>query len=365
KEPVKAPARFGVIPSQALQREIFPWIMPMLGAVYKQKGNSSQVLVATRFLSMLKKLRMVLLQDIAFLMEVPLLNSTFAVHRPFEARLFNSPAFVAYRKEMRQALGDTEIREMENYCISTQRWIKGRKQALPRGDPQRFKPTTARILMPDYCPPSGSSHVVAANISLPPPVSDSRTPESASATPSLSQMESGLGSKRPYGELPIHLGNGSGHLSEVGASADAAELLSKRARHGYEATKVMQPTQRDDNSALAEPELERIADVGFAEQPPAHVVAAIDELRMENEDLRFQMQRIENTLAQQQTEFRGWMGRIEKVIRGNAQASVQPRSVSPDLEPAAQYYGGAMPVPAQPSSAHLHHRHPAYSSQAT
>ncbi|KAJ2009415.1 hypothetical protein GGI06_005190, partial [Coemansia sp. S85] len=271
KEPVKAPARFGVIPSQALQREIFPWIMPMLGAVYKQKGNSSQVLVATRFLSMLKKLRMVLLQDIAFLMEVPLLSSTFAVHRPFEARLFNSPAFVAYRKEMRQALGDTEIREMENYCISTQRWIKGRKQALPRGDPQRFKPTTTRILMPDYCPPSGSSHVVAANITLPPPVSDSRTPESASATPSLSQMESGLGSKRPYGELPIHLGNGSGHLPEVGASTDAAELLSKRARHGYEAAKVVQPTQRDDNSALAEPELERIADVGFAEQLPAHV----------------------------------------------------------------------------------------------
>ncbi|KAJ1671662.1 hypothetical protein GGF38_000636, partial [Coemansia sp. RSA 25] len=32
KEPVKAPARFGVIPSQALQREIFPWIGPLMCA---------------------------------------------------------------------------------------------------------------------------------------------------------------------------------------------------------------------------------------------------------------------------------------------------------------------------------------------
>ncbi|KAJ2444915.1 hypothetical protein GGI03_007755, partial [Coemansia sp. RSA 2337] len=369
KEPVKAPARFGVIPSQALQREIFPWIMPMLSAVLQQKSNNSQVLMATRFLSMLKKLRMVLLQDVAFLMEVPLLSSTFAVHRPFEGKLFTSPAFLAYRAEMRQALGATEIREMEEYCISTQRWIKGRKHVQPKGDPKRLKPTTARIMQPAFFPPPNSNRIIAASMAMPHSAIANGAPKVLSVAPSLGYSESVIGSKRTYGpslnQDPSN-GNDNMHLVETSAGSDVPMLITKRARHGYDVPKAMQQTHHDDDvlDVLEVPEPEHILDAGTDEQPLAHVTAAIDELRMENEDLRYQMSRIESTLTQQQSEFRSWMSRIERAIQGSTQVPVQPRSVSPDIESAAQYYPGAAAVPGQPPSAHLQHHHPAYPSQA-
>ncbi|KAJ2054628.1 hypothetical protein GGI17_006815, partial [Coemansia sp. S146] len=272
---------------------------------------------------------------------------------------------------MRQALGATEIREMEDYCISTQRWIKSRKQALPRGDPKRFKPTTARILQPAFFPPPNSNRIIAASMALPHSAAINGAPKPLSVAPPLGHSESGIGSKRTYGPSPNQdpsngNGNGNIHSVDTGAGSDVPALITKRARHGYDMPKVMQPTHQDTDAleVLDAPEPELIADAGTDEQPLVHVSAAIDELRMENEDLRYQMSRIETTLAQQQSEFRSWMSRIEKAIQGKSQVLVQPRSVSPDLESAAQYYQGAAAVPGQPPSAHLQHHHPAYPTQA-
>ncbi|KAJ2814776.1 hypothetical protein GGI24_006268, partial [Coemansia furcata] len=198
KEPVKAPARFGVIPSQALQRSIFPWIMPKLQAIIQKNSNNAQAQMATRFLSMLKKLRMVILQDVAFLMEVPLLKDAFANLRLSMSSVFSSSEFAAYREEMRQALGNTEIREMNDYCTSTQQRIKRHRQALSRSDPQCFKPTTSHIMQPVFRPPPISNHIATAEAVLPRPELTSGTPESLSVTPSLGHLERDAGAKRPY-----------------------------------------------------------------------------------------------------------------------------------------------------------------------
>ncbi|KAJ2793736.1 hypothetical protein H4S07_006963, partial [Coemansia furcata] len=128
-------------------------------------------------------------------------------------------------------------------------------------------------------------------------------------------------------------------------------------------SKAIHPMHQD-GYALNVPGLEPTANAGHEEEPLVHFSASIDELRMENEDLRYQMQRIESSLAQQQSEIRGWMSRIEAAIQGNSNMSIRPRSVSPDVSTSAQYYPGAAAVPGQPPSTNLHHRYPAYPPQA-
>ncbi|KAJ2747219.1 hypothetical protein GGI20_000740 [Coemansia sp. BCRC 34301] len=363
KEPVKAPARFGVIPSQALQREIFPWIRPLMCAILQQGNNNSEVLVATRFMRMLKKLRMVLLQDIAFLMEVPLLTGSFQTHRTFENKIFTSEGFLAYRAEMRNALSNTEIREMESYCISTQRWVKGRKQALPRGDQQRLKPTIERLLQPDFVPPPFSNNIVAANMVLPSPTLPNGAPSLGPAPSSTGYPEGNMGLKRTHGE-PHSQSPGALHSIEYRADSSAPMLITKRARHGPELAKVAMQMHPDEGAVdMSEAEAKEV--VVTEEQPLARVMATIDELRMENDDLRYQMRRIESTLAQQRNEVRSWMGKVEMAIQGRLQASARPRSVSPDNESAGQYYPGAAARAGQPHLTPVHSRQPAYQSQAS
>ncbi|KAJ2550989.1 hypothetical protein GGH95_005996, partial [Coemansia sp. RSA 1836] len=313
---------------------------------------------------MLKKLRMVLLQDIAFLLEVPLLIGSFQTHGTFNYKIFTSPEFLAYRAEMRQALGTTEIRDMDSYAVNTLRWIKERKQALPRGDLQRLKSTAACLLQPEFCPPPFSNNIIAANMILPNPTFANDVPSLAQAPPSVDLSESGMGLKRGHG-LSHTQGLSDLHSAENNIKSDAPTLITKRARHEHEPAKIVLQTVQDEEGAMSVPVAEVKLAAAGEEQSLAHVVATIDELRMENDELRYRMRRIERTLIDQRTEVRSWMSKVEMALQGRVQAPAHPRPVSPDLESAAQHYPGATARPGQPHLSPVHHRQSAYPSQAS
>ncbi|KAJ2162891.1 hypothetical protein GGF46_000274 [Coemansia sp. RSA 552] len=333
-EAVETPERFDVTPSPELLKEVFPGLKTMLLDAFRQDKNED-VLAAKRIVGVLRGLRAVLLQDVAFMMEVPALAEATKANPLFSDALFGSPEFASFREEMRKAVSETEAKAMDARCISSLEWVGERKEKSPEGSADRMT-ATAPILP---------------------------TPSPTPALPAVGISESDGERKRV---------RDPGAMAAPDVQSEAADAISdgstpaKRPRQAYNSPISFGEPGRIFGSASS-PAMADAAPRGTPEGSTApatdDAVKALDSLRTENQDLKAQVRRLEWVLSQHKAEVRAWMGKVEKSIRDVAVS--MRRSVSPK-ESTPQYYP-ATSAPEHPgipvsSSAHMRAQVPVHSA---
>ncbi|KAJ2710447.1 hypothetical protein H4R19_003743 [Coemansia spiralis] len=281
-KPIVAPRRAGMQPPPSLLKEVFPWLKATLIGAFTQNTNNDDVQAARRVLQVLRELRVVLLQDVAFLLEVPSVAAAIKDSPIFGHALFASPEFVAFREDMRRAVGDSEIRAIESLCVAALGWTDERKQQMPDGAAERMLPTAPRLPSPSCTAvPQGPE---AGALKRPLENEDSRTLDdersalAAPTDPSVSPKRA----RRADSALPTPLGNrvfGEAAVPVVAGTADA----------------------------MPEP----VA----ATATVARMAQTIGELRSENDDLKAHLRRLEWSLSQHKAEMRSWMNRVEVTLR--------------------------------------------------
>ncbi|KAJ1736165.1 hypothetical protein LPJ61_000124 [Coemansia biformis] len=327
-EPAKAPGRFEVLPSQSLLKEVFPWLKTVLFDAFRQNTNNDDVQAARRILQVLRELRTVLLQDVAFLMEVPTVADAVKDSPLFGHALFSSPEFMAFRATMRCAIGDSEIKSAEMLCAGALVWTDKRKQQMPEGAADRLQPTAPRLRSPSCTAvPSGSEADVADGMRKRPletggtPGAEaqrqaSAAPADPAASPKRARREnstaSSLAAGRIFGETAVP--------APAGAPATAAVATAVAAAV---ATATAEPAASSAPSAMN------------LFPAAAGMARAIGELRTENEDLKAHVRRLEWMLNQNKAEMRTWMQRVDGAIRRFG--SVSSRPASPPETPAQHH----------------------------
>ncbi|KAJ2539821.1 hypothetical protein GGF49_004932 [Coemansia sp. RSA 1853] len=310
-EPAQTPKRFDVMPPPSLLKEVFPWLKTVLIDAFRQNTNNDDVQAARRILQVLRELRVVLLQDVAFLMEIPALSEVVKANPLFEHALFTSTEFSAFREEMRNVIGEAGIKSMDDMCIKALQWVDERKNEMPEGANDRMKPT-API--------------------LPSPV---QTP----ALPSIEQMDL-AGERKRQRELEGRASSSEPH--KMLGSNDEAGLSPKRIRSDHGATTNGSSGRIFGDFANATTAVSPLTTPQIAAQSlPAsgNAARALDDLRNENDDLKAQLRRLEWVLSQHKAEVRMWMGKVEKSVR-EISLSTRP-SITPPTEQLRHHYPGA------------------------
>ncbi|KAJ2823628.1 hypothetical protein IWW50_003696 [Coemansia erecta] len=311
-EPLKTPKRFDVIPPQSLQKELFPWLKTVLIDALRQTTNSDDAQASRRILQVLRELRVVLLQDAAFLMEIPSLAEVVKSNPLFGHPLFSSADFVAFREEMRNAIGEAGVKSMDELCTGALQWVAERKAEMPEGADTRMNPT-APIL------PSPS----------PTPVLPSNTPM---------EVDGERKRSRDLDDLLLP--------SETnGAAANTADASQLPKRHRYDqATNGSTGRIFGDatNGTVTPSPLVQTQTSPRAEPVSSITSKLLADLRSENNDLKAQLRRLEWVLSQHKAEVRSWMGKIEKSVREISLSSKS--SMTPPIEQPQHYVYGANPA---------------------
>ncbi|KAJ2454580.1 hypothetical protein EV183_001451 [Coemansia sp. RSA 2336] len=313
---LKSSKRFSVAPPQSLLKEVFPWLKTVLIDAFRQNTNNNDVQVARRILQVLRELRIILLQDVAFLLEIPALSEVVMANKLFEHELFKTPEFAAYREEMKRAVGADEIEAADKMCTSALEWVSQRKEKLPEGNADRMKPT-APIL---------------------------KSPISAPALPKSTALETDGELKRDRDT------NGT----------DSQENLAEDLQSGLSLKRIRRENEPVSNGRIFDnvPTSSKTASPPSATQEPGQAEAALDKptkalnvLQSENESLKAQMRRLEWIVNQNRAEVHAWMGRIEKSIRdGFSKSSEQPQGYYPG--PAVPGHPGMHGQSAAPPRSH-------------
>ncbi|KAJ2631922.1 hypothetical protein H4R22_001630 [Coemansia sp. RSA 1290] len=315
---LKSSKRFNVVPPQSLLKEVFPWLKTVLIDAFRQNTNNKDVQVARRILQVLRELRVVLLQDVAFLMEIPALSEVLKANKLFEHELFKTPEFAAFREEMKSAVGADEIEATEKMCTSALEWVSQRKEKLPEGNADRMKPTAPILESPIAAPalPKYTAMDVDGERKR-----DRETNEASSQENLADDLQSGLLLKRIRQE---------NEQVPNGRIFDNAPVASDR----------IAPSSP---STTQEP--------GQAEEYLTKPSKALNALQSENESLKAQMRRLEWIVNQNRAEVRAWMSRIEKSIRdGFGKSSEQPQGYYPG--PAISGRPGMHGQPPAPQRSH-------------
>ncbi|KAJ2785795.1 hypothetical protein H4R18_000341 [Coemansia javaensis] len=295
-KPVRPPKRFGVMPSPSLVKEVFPWLKTVLIDAFLQNTDNEAVYAARRLLKVLRELRVVLLQDVAFLMGVPSVVAAAKSSPLFAHPLFCSPEFLAFRDEMQAAVGESEAKDFESLCTASLAWTVARRQAMPEGAASRMHPTAPRL-------PSPSCTVV--------PPSDE-----------------GADRKRRC-ESDSVLVAGGDRMRTMSAEPNGSDPAPKRVRleHGAAGSP---PSGRVFGGSTAGPTVDAGAP-GLApvvQDPSPRLLKMVSNLRTENEDLKAHLRKLEWALSQHKAEMRNWMQKVEGGLRGIAAASARQASSS-------------------------------------
>ncbi|KAJ2550725.1 hypothetical protein EV175_003963, partial [Coemansia sp. RSA 1933] len=321
-----APKRFGVMPSQSLQKELFPWIKPLLIGAFEQSNNNDDVRSATRLLRVLRELRIVLLQDVAFLMEMPYLKKVVEENAFFKHEIFSSPDFNVLRREMHAAVGETEIREMESMCTAAVNWVKNRRSEISDNSAKRMVPTAPRLLNPDTYSVSANGAPVGGPDQQrlrPRPENLSHTPESQKfpGAPSLPSSHAMDEERKRQRDLDEAGGDDSGYYGEAGDDAYDSNRHPKRSRRIYEMA-LSGPTYRMYGDAATTPgQADQNSSNSVVGGVPDSVMEALNSLRVENQDLKAHVRKLEWLLSQHKAEVQAWMGKMEKTVQGNASSA--------------------------------------------
>ncbi|KAJ1932393.1 hypothetical protein FBU59_006385, partial [Linderina macrospora] len=281
---------------------IFPWVGGVLPALFLGDNNDQQRSV-TRFLRLLRELRTVLLQDIAVLLEVPSLAEFVNKHTVFSHSIFISPEFAEYREIVRTQASD-EIKQLDNLFTTSHEWVTTRKSSLVTASSERFKPTAPR-LEPKY-----------------------------ELRPRVPQTVDNNDRKRTRRQ--------SRSRAEYDADAVAARL-AKRTRRVYDAiASGSGPARRSQPNV----------DDGASEVPDSSntedVMRSVNDLRMENSELKLKLRKLELALEQHQLEVHTWMIKVERSLRSQSSPKQQEKDKEtqiPQLHqipPATQPYSGTV-----------------------
>ncbi|KAJ1866173.1 hypothetical protein LPJ78_002090 [Coemansia sp. RSA 989] len=315
---LKSSKRFNVVPPQSLLKEVFPWLKTVLIDAFRQNTNNKDVQVARRILQVLRELRVVLLQDVAFLMEIPALSEVLKANKLFEHELFKTPEFAAFREEMKSAVDADEIEATDKMCTSALEWVSQRKEKLPEGNADRMKPT-APILESPIAPPALPKYT-AMDVDGE-RKRDRETNEASSQENLADDLQSGLLLKRIRQE---------NEQVPNGRIFDNAPVASDRIAPSSPST-TQEPGQVEE----------------YLTKPSK----ALNALQSENESLKAQMRRLEWIVNQNRAEVRAWMSRIEKSIRdGFGKSSEQPQGYYPG--PAISGRPGMHGQPPAPQRSH-------------
>ncbi|KAJ2079525.1 hypothetical protein H4R24_003725 [Coemansia sp. RSA 988] len=304
------PKRVDVKPPQSLLKEVFPWLKTALIDAFRQNKNNEDVHAARRILQVLRELRVVLLQDVAFMMEVPSLAERVKDSPLFNHAIFKSAAFLAFREDMSKAAADSEAKHIDSLCVEALRWTGERKQSQPEGDSNRMNPTAPRRL------------ALGTVAEQPAPVADAlqnghmRQHEPANSIPAVASREqtsegteSETSPKRPR------------HVYDAIASSSAGRIFGD----------VPASTLPADSSVEA-------AMGASGESAPSEMAKIMEKMRSENEDLKAQLRRLEWVLSQHKTEVRSWMSKIEKGMHTVSVGVKRPLTPPPASELVPQRY---------------------------
>ncbi|KAJ1944200.1 hypothetical protein EC988_006044, partial [Linderina pennispora] len=301
---IKTPGRFGIVPP------IFPWVGGVLPALFLGDNNDQQRSV-TRFLRLLRELRTVLLQDIAVLLEVPALSDYVHKHAVFSHSVFSSPEFAAYRETVRTQ-ASAEINQLNGLITESVQWVSSRRNRLVTTSSERFKPTAPR-LEAKYEPRRITQDIEVTN------ANDNER-------------------KRPRKQSRTHV--------EYDADAVAARL-AKRTRRVYDAIASgsgparRQPHNADDGAG-------EVPDTSSSED----VMRSVNDLRMENSELKLKLRKLELALEQHQVDVHSWMIKVERSLRSQNSSKQQEKDQE---RPATQPNPAASPAqPAQPQQQKKH-----------
>ncbi|KAI7835092.1 hypothetical protein BX661DRAFT_10665 [Kickxella alabastrina] len=346
----KMAQRFSIIPPLSLQKEVFPWIKPLLMNAFGQNDNNEDVRSATRFLRLLKELRVVLIQDVAFMLEMPSMSKAVEANPLFSHVLFDSDEFKAYREQLRVALAKTDIKAADNLLASALQHAEDYRSKYPNGYAKRMEATGP--LMP---PPKVQPVVPKLEVKTKPAFT--LLPSVASIVDSAAQSRAASPQQRPLPILPRPLSPRSNfnepverkrarsptRLGDVepeyayGPGTDSVGSIPKRSRRVYDAITngTMGQVYGDVHNRISPRSATHINPA----QLPVEVATAIDELRMENDDLKSQLRRLEYTFGQHRTEMRTWMGKMERVMHNIVSAS--DCSTTPPVDVSAPGYRSA------------------------
>ncbi|KAI9501906.1 hypothetical protein BX070DRAFT_227549 [Coemansia spiralis] len=336
----KAPKRFAVMPSQALQKEVFPWLKPLLIGAFGQNSNNDDVRSATRFLRVLRELRVVLLQDAAFFMEMPYLKRVIEGSPFFEHTLFTSSEFKAFRQEMRNAVGETEIHELEQVCTIAVRWVSERRKKLPDGSAERMIPTAPRLLNPSAYSVAASASTIAkpgqhsTAVESEAERQEADMPRTNSSALLLSQTGIAEEERKRAREPTVAAEtNGSENSGENGTDYNDPDGFPKRSRRVYDLLSSGPSYRIYGDASTAPPAPSERSTIGSPTRAVSESLTnALDTLRMENDDLKAHVRRLEWMLNQHKAEVQTWMSKMEKNMQSFSSASRQssplPREVS-------------------------------------
>ncbi|KAJ1874657.1 hypothetical protein LPJ57_004775, partial [Coemansia sp. RSA 486] len=356
--------RFGVAPSQGLLKEVFPWIRPLLLKAYVENNNNKDVRSATRLLRLLRELRVVVLQDVALMMELPSLENALKSNELFSHSIFASDEFAKFREEMRKAVEESELKSMNEKISTYLQQTADYKAKYPDGNEKRTVPTAPRL---DISKLQARRKKTESTVNLEESAQRharlqqrERNPGAPASLDALSSPLAGpttdVGHKRP---LTPTQSSGESHDASREASIDIVGTGNKRQRRVYDAIVNAQPI-----APHTEPVEVRTTPI----QPRPIASNAIDELRVENEDLKKKLQRLEYTFGQHRVEMRSWMGKMEKIVHSIVSASSRPPTPPTEHgQPAfRQYAGQRQPMPAamSGSGAVRGPRHPSQLPQA-
>ncbi|KAJ2611402.1 hypothetical protein H4S08_003176 [Coemansia sp. RSA 1365] len=311
-EATEQPKRFDVKPPQSLLKEVFPWLKTALIDAFRQNKNNDDVHAARRILQVLRELRVVLLQDVAFMMVVPSLANTVKNSTLFNHALFKSAEFLAFRDDMSKAVAETEVKHIDSLCAKALEWTSERRQKQPKGDLVRMNPTALRL--------PGSATTIERPVSM---VDNSGNGHKRQREPSILIPAVALHEQAP----------GSAEL----------DTPTKRTRLVYDAL-ASSSAGRIFGDIPASTQLAKSpAEVTMgapADAVSSEMTKMMDRMRSENEDLKTQLRRMEWALSQHKTEVRAWMSKIENSIQGSSVSVKRPLTPPPNSEPASQHYAG-------------------------
>ncbi|KAJ2385715.1 hypothetical protein GGI05_004610 [Coemansia sp. RSA 2603] len=315
--------RFSVVPPMALLKEIFPWIKPLLMNAYGQNDNNEDVRFATRFLRLLKELRTVLVQDVAFMMLIPSLKDAIKEHSLFSHSLFTSEKFKEYCQEMRMAVDETEIKAVDEALCDAFRWASDYKSENPAGNAKRAEPTAPK-LDPSVHQSRGSGSVGTNSRQV--DDMDCELPQG-----SVTRLV-------PQSTLPAAGGDMSGNKRPLSSSQASASESIYTHEHNSDIVGVSSNKRHRriyDEISNAAPRTaypEKTAN-GGAQAPHDSMTSAIDQLRIENNDLRSKLNRLEYIFGQHKADTRAWMTKVERVMRSIMNAPGHSDSTPPNEPP--------------------------------
>ncbi|KAJ2855256.1 hypothetical protein J3B02_002263 [Coemansia erecta] len=365
QDPAKTCSRFGVVPSQTLLKGVFPWIRPLLLKAYGESDNNKDVRSATRLLRLLRELRVVVLQDVALMMQLPSLESAIKTNKLFSHSIFVSDEFAKFREEMRMAFDEEELKDLDKSLSTALRRTFEYKEKYPQGNEKRKEPTAPRFDISKLQARRNESESTAADIDG--NVQKHERPRQLERNPSgpagivgpsspFAGSVNDAGHKRP---LTPTQSNGESCSISREHSIDIVGSGSKRQRRVYDTIVNSQPI-----ASLTEPAGSSAN--GLHSRPGMSSV--IDELRIENEELKGKLQRLEYTFGQHRSEMRSWMGKMENIVHSIVSAPSRPPS--PPLEAGQhgfrQYGGQRQPVPSSMSGQgplHVPSKHPSQHAQ--